>query len=132
MYKEFSYKIRIYYEDTDYAGVVYYANYLKFAERARTEMIRELGFDQSELAVSNNLFFIVKKVSVDYKSSCSLDDEIVVKTNILKINGASILLEQQIFLDDKLITDIDVLIVSVNDKNRIVKLPEIIKKGLLL
>ena len=131
MDKEFNYNVRIYYEDTDLASVVYYANYLKFAERARTEMLRELDVNQGEYGKQNNVFFMVKECKIDYKGSAHLDDELAVVTKIREVRAASLLLKQEIFLQEKLITDIDVLIVSVNDKSRIVKVPSDIRKKLV-
>jgi tol-pal system-associated acyl-CoA thioesterase len=127
MSKFFEHKVRIYYEDTDFGGVVYYANYLKFAERARTEMLRSLGINQNILAQSSNILFVVKDCKITYKASSSIDDELRVVSNVVKCSGASLQIKQQIFLIDKLITDIDVLIVSVNDKFQVVKIPADLK-----
>ena len=128
MAKIFEHKIRIYYEDTDFGGVVYYANYLKFAERARTEMLRDLGVNQNKLAQTSNILFVVKECSIKYLGSASIDDELVVVSCVKKLSPASIRIKQNIFLQDKLITDIDVLIVSVNDKLQVAKLPVDLKK----
>ena len=124
---EFHYQTRIYYEDTDFGGVVYYANYLKYAERARTEMLRSIGMDQKKFSEEEKIFFMVKKCQIDFKASASLDDKIDVRTFVKELKGASILLKQEILIKEKLITDIDVLIVSVNNKNMVVKLPSKIK-----
>mgnify|MGYP006413402995 FL=1 len=131
MTQEFYHKVRVYYEDTDLASVVYYANYLKFAERARTEMLRSLGINQNKIAKEQNIFFVVKECKINYMASSRLDDELEILTKVVKVNSASILLQQKIFLQEKLITDIDVLIVSVNDKSRIVKVPSDIRKRLV-
>ncbi|MBT4921543.1 MAG: YbgC/FadM family acyl-CoA thioesterase [Rickettsiales bacterium] len=132
MGKTFSHNVRIYYEDTDLASVVYYANYLKFAERARTEMLREVGVNQSDLGKGEQVFFMVKECKINYKGSARLDDELCVGTQIIEVKAASFLLKQQIFLREKLITDIDVLIVSVNDEFQVVKVPSNIRKRLVL
>jgi acyl-CoA thioester hydrolase len=128
MSKFFEHKVRIYYEDTDFGGVVYYANYLKFAERARTEMLRVLGVNQNQLAQTSNILFVVKDCSIKYHGSASIDDELLIVSCVKKLSPASIRIEQKIFLQDKLITDIDVLIVSVNDKLQVAKLPVDLKK----
>ena len=128
MSKVFEHKVRIYYEDTDFGGVVYYANYLKFAERARTEMLRELGVNQNQLAQTSNILFVVKDCKIKYHGSASIDDELRVISGVKKLSPASIRMEQKVFLHDKLITDIDVLIVSVNDELQVVKLPLDLKK----
>ena len=75
-------RFRVYYEDTDAGGVVYYANYLKFIERGRTEYLRELGFNQDSFAKEKNIVFVVKSISADYISPAYLDDMIEVQTSI--------------------------------------------------
>lgn len=82
--------IRVYYEDTDAGGVVFYANYLKFFERARTEWLRSLGIDQLRLARDTGMIFIVRATAVDYLSPARLDDLIVVKSRIERLGGASV------------------------------------------
>ena len=84
---------RVYYEDTDAGRVMYYANYLKFAERARTEWLREIGFNQSEL----DIFFVVRHVEIDYLSPARLDDEVRVETHLQNVSGASITKTQNIY-----------------------------------
>ncbi len=86
----FSLKIRIYYEDTDFGGVVYYANYLKFMERARTEYLRSLGFDQSDLFVRLRRQFVVRTASVEYVSPARFDDVLLVDANISNVRRASL------------------------------------------
>lgn len=95
--KEFSSRIRVYIEDTDAGGIVYYANYLKFAERARTEWLRQLGFEQSQLQQDNRLF-VVKSLSFDYLASAKLDDCLLVTVEPIKISKASLLIEQNVYL----------------------------------
>ena len=89
-------RFRVYYEDTDAGGVVFYANYLKFIERGRTEYLRELGFEQSIQAKEKNLVFVVKSLSADYLSPAFLDDMIEVQTSIKLINNASLIFAQKI------------------------------------
>ena len=93
--------IRVYYEDTDAGGVVYYANYLKYVERARTEYLRELGFDQINLLENYGMVFIVKSVEANYLSPAFLDDLIEVETVIEKVNHASLIFTQKIVNIDK-------------------------------
>jgi acyl-CoA thioester hydrolase len=83
------FETRVYYEDTDAAGIVYYANYLKFAERARTEILRDAGIVQRDVAAKDGVAFAVKSVSVDYHAPARLDDALVVETTILDLGGAS-------------------------------------------
>lgn len=82
--------VRVYYEDTDAGGVVYYANYLKYLERARTEWLRRAGFDQRELAGQRNLLFTVRSVEIEYHMPARLDDRLEVEARILRIGRASI------------------------------------------
>ncbi|NOL48819.1 tol-pal system-associated acyl-CoA thioesterase [Pelistega europaea] len=100
---EFTLPIRVYYEDTDAGGVVFYANYLKFFERARTEWLRRLGFHQSELAEKLRVIFVVVGTQVQYKSPARLDDLLTIKTRIAKIGNASIDFEQICERDGKLL-----------------------------
>ena len=93
--------IRVYYEDTDAGGVVYYANYLKYVERARTEYLRELGFEQINLLENYGMVFIVKSVEANYLSPAFLDDLIEVETVIEKVNHASLIFTQKIVNIDK-------------------------------
>jgi len=93
---EFTWPVRVYYEDTDAGGVVYYANYLKFLERARTEMLRELGFELDRLAREKHILFIVRKVTIDYHKPAFMDDMLVASARIEKLRKASIVFQQSI------------------------------------
>ena len=86
--------LRVYYEDTDAAGIVYYANYLKFAERARTELMRSLGVEHSTLLAETGLAFAVRALSADYRAPARLDDRLEVATRLLALRGATIEIEQ--------------------------------------
>ena len=90
-----NYQIRVYYEDTDAGGIVYYANYLKFFERGRTEWLRELGINQSNL-LEQNIGFVVSKVEMNNIASAKLDDLLTVKTTITRLKSASLVFSQQI------------------------------------
>lgn len=90
----FLWPVRIYYEDTDAGGVVYYANYLKFMERARTEWLRFKGFEQDELITKENVIFAVRSVQVDYLLPARFNEEIVISTKVIKKGKASITVEQ--------------------------------------
>jgi 4-hydroxybenzoyl-CoA thioesterase len=91
----FAHLCRVYYEDTDAGGVVYYVNYLKFMERARTERLRELGFVQSEL-VGDNLLFVVHSAEARYHAPARLDDELLVSAEVVELNRASLRFKQQV------------------------------------
>ena len=90
----FLWPVRIYYEDTDSGGVVYYANYLKFMERARTEWLRAEGFEQDELIAKENVIFAVRSVQADYLSPARFNEEIIISTRVIKKGKASISVEQ--------------------------------------
>ena len=112
---KFSY--RIYYEDTDAGGVVYYANYLKFYERARTDFLRKKDINQSLLLTEKNLCFVVKKCEIDYISPAKLDDLIEVSVEIEEISAATIIMNQIIFRNRKILSKLKVVIVCVNSNS---------------
>jgi acyl-CoA thioester hydrolase len=89
--------LRVYYEDTDLAGIVYYANYLKFIERARTEWVRTLGVDQGRLRAESGLVFAVRRVEADYLRPAKFDDELRVETSVIAVTAARIVLAQDVF-----------------------------------
>ena len=103
MTKIFEYKFKIYYEDTDAGGVVYYANYLKFIERARSEMINSSGFSNTTLKEKFNLFFIVKYCNINYRKSAKLDDELIIFSSIVSLSKTSIVMKQDIKRGEELI-----------------------------
>jgi len=96
MSKYHSIKFRVYYEDTDAGGVVYYANYLKFAERARTEMLRSMGVEHNKLAAEENILFIISSVHIDFVKPAKLDDLLEVETSIIKLGGVRVEMGQNI------------------------------------
>ena len=119
---------RIYYEDTDAGGVVYYANYLKFFERARTDFLRVLKISQSELAAKENLIFVVKRCEIDYISPAKLDDLIEVSVEVTEVRPASIVMQQEIKKSDKILSRLKVEIVCVAADNfKPNKIPQLIK-----
>lgn len=89
-----NFALRVYYEDTDLAGIVYYANYLKFIERARTEMVRERGVDQVALKEQGGIVFAVRHLEADYLSPARFDDQLVVETSVVAVTGVRIVLSQ--------------------------------------
>ena len=101
----FRHPVRVYYEDTDAGGVVFYANYLKFMERARTEALRALGFEQQRLAVADDLVFAVVKVTVNYRLPAKLDDLLEVGARVVAVGRSSIVFEQYIRRRDDLLAD---------------------------
>jgi acyl-CoA thioester hydrolase len=124
MLNNFSANYRVYYEDTDAGGVVYYANYLKFFERARTDFLRAREIFQSDLAKTQNLAFVVRKCEIEYLSPARLDDLIEVSVLIKEKRAASILMAQEISRDGKILSRLNVEIVCVSaDEFRPKKLP---------
>ena len=105
---EFSYKLKVFYEDTDSGGVVYYANYLKFFERARTEAIAEIGLSNKKLLEENGIFIIVKSCKIEYKKPAKLEDQIEIKSHIISISNTSFKMRQKAFRDNELITDCEI------------------------
>ncbi|RDH84929.1 MAG: tol-pal system-associated acyl-CoA thioesterase [endosymbiont of Galathealinum brachiosum] len=97
----FNWPVRVYYEDTDSGGVVYYANYLKFMERARTEFLRHLGFEQDQLIDRENIIFAVRSVQCDYKSPARFNDELIITADLTELKKASMLFEQKIFRNNQ-------------------------------
>ena len=91
------YAVRVYFEDTDAGGVVYHANYLRFAERARTEALRDLGAAHAEMTSLYGLMFMVRRVKLDYLASARLDDSLIVVTRFLALRAASVELRQSFF-----------------------------------
>ncbi len=110
--------VRIYFEDTDAGAIVYYANYFKYMERARTEMLRHLGIEQTVLKEEQNIIFVVRKVVGEYLSSAYLDDLLTVETKVKEIRRASFTLEQLVKRDDEVIFVGEVVIVCVNWTSR--------------
>ena len=109
-----NYQIRVFYEDTDAGGIVYYANYLKFFERARTEWLRELGINQS-IFLQQNIGFVVRKVTTDYLASAKLDNLLTVKSEIRQLKRSSMVFFQEIVdQDQKLICQAEVVVVCVD------------------
>ncbi|HEY0587571.1 MAG TPA: tol-pal system-associated acyl-CoA thioesterase [Pseudoduganella sp.] len=103
MSSEFTWEVRVYYEDTDAGGIVYYANYLKFFERARTEWLRSLGVNQDILLQEHDAMFVVKNVSADYHAPARLDDVIKLTLRIDKLGRASIQFVQEAWCGDRLL-----------------------------
>lgn len=109
----FQWPVRVYIEDTDAGGIVYYVNYLKFMERARTEYLRSLGFGK-QFIFNQDLMFIVHSVSVRYILPARLDDKLLATARLLKFGGASLLMEQLIFRGDELLCKGEVNVVCVD------------------
>ena len=114
--KEFAWRARVYWEDTDGGGVVYYANYLKFMERARTEWLRSLGHSQSELADAHGFVFAVVEVKLNYRRPARLDDELLITCLPIADGRASMRFKQTVSRGDTLLTEGEVRIACVDSK----------------
>lgn len=99
--------VRIYYEDTDAAGLVYYANHLKYAERARTELLRAAGFEQERLRQETGTVFVVRHCTADYRAAARLDDDLVVETRVVGVGAATLDLAQAIRRGDDVLVALD-------------------------
>ncbi len=115
---EFSHPVRVYIEDTDAGGIVYYVNYLKFMERARTEYMRSLGFDR-DVIFNSRLMFVVRDVQVHYREPALLDDVLQVTARLLDSGGAYILLAQSVRRGDDVLAEGEVKIVCVDQQKRV-------------
>ena len=120
--KDHQLNIRIYFEDTDSGGIVYHSKYLNFAERARTELLRKINLDQSIIEKKYGIIFVVKKLSIHYISTASLDDSLVVKTKILELNKAKVIFAQLIYKNKILISKLEVTVCCLNKKRKIARM----------
>ena len=114
---------RVYYEDTDLAGIVYYANYLKFIERGRSEWLRDLGLDQAALKRAGTAF-AVRNLEADYISPARYDDLLAVETRLAQLTPARLSVEQEVKRDGQLLFRAKVTLVCINDAGRPVRLPQ--------
>ena len=128
MSKEFKYTTRIYYEDTDAGGVVYYANYLKFLERARSEAIYSLGLSNRELLEKEGIIIIVKSCNIEYKKPAKFEDEIQIISTIKEVKNSSFKMQQLIHKETTVISEAVVLLVTVNMEGNPVRIPNLLKK----
>ena len=122
-----NFPIRVYYEDTDLAGIVYYANYLKFIERARSEWVRALGVDQVQMK-ADGVVFAVRRVEVDYLLPAKYDDELVVETTMAEGSGVRLVCKQDVKRGADLLFSAIVTIICMNDAGSVVRLPAVIRR----
>ena len=122
--KTFTFKLKVYYEDTDAGGVVYYANYLKFLERARTEALFSIGFSNKKIQNQFDSLIIVKSCNIEYKKSAHLEDEVTVRSFVKSITKTSFFMNQIITKEEDIIVEAQVHLVFVNNKGKPVKIPE--------
>ena len=125
--KHHSMNIRVYYEDTDLGGVVYYANYLRFIERARSEWIRDLGIDQIKMRNEEKAIFVVTKIKADYLSPAYFDDVLLVDTRIKVVSPVRAYFYQNIFRQEDVIFKAEVCVTCTSTSGKVQRLPEKIK-----
>lgn len=115
--------LRVYYEDTDLAGIVYYANYLKFIERGRTEWVRSLGVDQVALRAETGIVFAVRRIEADYLRPAKFGDDLVVTTRLVQIGGARIVVEQAVLRLGERLFAAQVVLVCLGEDGHAARIP---------
>lgn len=123
-----SHPVRVYYEDTDLAGIVYYANYLRFIERARSEWVRGLGVDQTALKATHGIVFAVRKVEADYLKPARFDDELQVTTALLALGGARITLRQEVWRGAERLFTAQIVLVCLQDDGHPARIPPEVRR----
>ena len=126
MHENFYHNVKVYYEDTDAGGIVYYANYLKYLERARTEALATIGLSNLQIKERFGALIIVKSCNIEFKKSAYLEDNLSIRSFIKSVTKTSLVISQFISKDDNIIVEAQVHLVFVNDKSKPVKVPEII------
>ncbi len=122
--------IRVYYEDTDAGGIVYHSKYLNFAERARTEFLRHVGFQNSDVHNDVGVMFVVRKIEIDYLKTAGLDDHLIVESSVTELKNTSFVMKQTVKRDADVIADLSVVLVCVGTQSyKPVRLPENIKQA---
>jgi acyl-CoA thioester hydrolase len=125
-----SFTCRVYYEDTDLAGIVYYANYLKFIERARTEFVDRLGVDQMALRAAQGIVFAVRRVEADYLQPAVFGDDLVVETRVQAVTGARLVLGQDVRRGDAVLFTSVVTLVALTESGRPARIPAELRRVL--
>ena len=120
--------LRVYYEDTDLAGIVYYANYLKFIERARSEWVRDLGVDQAAMKAETGQVFAVRRVVADYLAPARFDDQLTVVTRVLKVTPARIILGQDVTREGESLFTSEVTLVALDGQGGATRLPAVLRQ----
>ena len=128
---EFKSNFKVYYEDTDSGGVVYYANYLKFLERARTDAITSLNFSNRNLIEEFGIYIIVKSCNLNFHKPAKLEDNLNIISKVLEVKNVSIRMKQNIFVNDSMIVEAEILLASVDEKGKPSKLPVEFKSQLI-
>ena len=126
MHENFYHSVKVYYEDTDAGGVVYYANYLKYLERARTEALAKIGLSNLQIKEKFGALIIVKSCNIEYKKSAHLEDQLSIRSFIKSVTKTSFFMNQFITNDETSIVEAQVHLVFINEKGKPIKVPEII------
>ena len=126
MHENFFHKVKVYYEDTDAGGIVYYANYLKFLERARTESIVSFGLSNLKIKQQFKSFIVVKSCNIQYKKSAKLEDELLVRSFVKSVSKTSFFMNQIITKDNDIIVEAQLHLVFVDENGKPVKIPDFI------
>ena len=124
MHENFFHKLKVYYEDTDSGGVVYYANYLKFLERARTEALFSIGYSNNKIQEEFKSLIIVKSCNIEYKKSAYLEDELTIRSFVKSITKTSFFMNQIITKNNELIVEAQIHLVFVNKDGKPIKIPD--------
>ena len=128
---EFKSSFKVYYEDTDSGGVVYYANYLKFLERARTDAITSLGFSNNKLVEKFGIYIVVKSCNLNFLKPAKLEDKLNIISKVLEVKNVSIKMRQNIFVNESMIVEAEILLASINKVGKPSKLPDEFKNRLI-
>ena len=120
--------IRVYYEDTDAAGIVYHANYLRFAERGRTEMLRDAGFEHAKILAETGLAFTVISMQINFKHPAKRDELLVVQTHMVSVGGASMQMAQTIRRGEEVLSEMTVKIACIDKRGKAARLPEAVRE----
>ncbi|MCR8549328.1 tol-pal system-associated acyl-CoA thioesterase [Salipiger sp. P9] len=122
------FQVRVYYEDTDMAGIVYHANYLKYIERARSDWVRGLGIDQNALREDDGVVFVLRRVEADFRASAHFDDELTVQTRVQSVSGVRLMLHQEVLRDGETLFSAEVTLVAMHLDGHPTRLPEQLRR----
>ncbi|EAU44987.1 tol-pal system-associated acyl-CoA thioesterase [Salipiger bermudensis] len=120
--------VRVYYEDTDMAGIVYHANYLKFIERARSEWVKGMGIDQNALREHEGVVFVIRRIEADFRASARFDDELVVQTRVQSVSGVRLVLHQEVQRAGEALFTAEVTLVSMTLDGQPTRLPQELRR----
>ena len=122
------FRVRVYYEDTDMAGIVYHANYLKFIERARSDWVRGMGIDQNALREHEGVVFVIRRIEADFRASARFDDELVVQTRVQSVGGVRLVLHQEVQRAGEALFTAEVTLVSMTLDGQPTRLPQELRR----